>query len=78
MIVEAAAIVAGSVLLGLGGVMWAILRHTKSFGTYEARQGKVEMLILAVHETQQMLVKQNDAWVAEWRAAQHNGKKEVA
>ena len=66
-----AALIAASVLLGSGGIVWAVLRHTKSFGDYEA-------VLFAVQETQQAILGQNDQLLQELRKAKSNGHKEVA
>lgn len=73
-----AALIAASILLGSGAICWMLLRHTRSFGAYEARRGKVELLIMAVHEAQQAIIGQNDQLLAELRRAKTNGHKEVA
>ena len=73
-----AALIAGSVLLGCGAVCYFLFLHIRSFGAYEARRGKVEVLIMAVHEAQQAIIGQNDQLLAELRRAKSNGHKEVA
>lgn len=69
MIVEAAALVAGAFLLGSGGICWVILRHTKSFGSYEA-------LLMAVHENQDLMIGQNDKILQALKHAQSNGQQQ--
>lgn len=73
-----ASLIAGSVLLGSGAICWMLFRQTRSFGAYEARRGKVELLVMAVHEAQQAIIGQNDQLLAELKRAKSNGHKEVA
>lgn len=76
--IVSAALIAGAILLGSASIVWVMLRVVSSFGAYEARRSKSDLLILAIHETQQAIVGQNDKLLAELRAAKVNGKKEVA
>ncbi len=78
MIVEAASILAGAVLLGSGFVVWALLKWVKTFGDYSAKQEKVTTLLLAVHESNQMLAGQNERMLEAIRQARTNGQHKGA
>lgn len=76
--IVSAAIIAAAILVGSASIVAVLLRVVRSFGAYEARRTKSDLLILAIHEAQQALLGQNDTLLAELRAAKVNGKKEVA
>lgn len=85
MIVEAAAIIAGAILLLTGGILWAAFHVVASFGQYEAatiahtkQQGKVMDLLFAIHESNQMLAGQNAKMLEALKRAKSNGHQQGA
>lgn len=85
MIVEAAAIIAGAILLLTGGILWAAFHVVGSFGAYEAttvahiqQQRKVLDLLFAIHESNQMLAGQNAQMFEALKRAKSNGHQQGA
>lgn len=78
MIVEAAEILSAAVLLAAGIVVWALLKWVKTFGDYAVQQEKVTTLLLAVHESNQLLAGQNARMLEALKRAKSNGHQQGA